>query len=81
MPGWFCKNSSTGQLDPFAEQASEEAEGFFVFFHFTTNTTSHSFDLISTYSTSPLSAIALIIQLLGHFHAAVTAEIADIIWL
>lgn len=79
MPGWFCKNSSTGQLDPFADQATvhQRKQRVFFFFHFTTNTTNCSSDLISTYSTSPLFPIALIIQLLGRFHAAVTASVGN----
>lgn len=78
MPGWFCKNSSTGQLDPFADQgAVHQRAGALFFYHFTANTTNHSSDLISAYSTSLLSPIFLIIQLLGRFHAAVTADVGN----
>lgn len=29
MPGWFCKNGSAGQLDPFADQATVDQRDIF----------------------------------------------------
>lgn len=78
MPGWFCKSSSTGQLDPFADQATEHQRqlGFF-FFYSTTNKQQPNSSQLWIYiclfiSPPPLCiSISPIIQLLGHFHAAV----------
>lgn len=79
MPGWFCRNGSTGQLDPFADQAIQhqwQLDFFFFYYYSTTNTQQPNSSQLWIYIRlfhllSPPTS--LIIQLLGHFHTAVTA--------